>query len=56
MALRCKWEKKFLIQKLKHNKPKLWTTTKVEDIKTRWQAYTEKCTKKIFLTQKISIV
>ena len=42
MALRCKWKKKnFLIQKWKHNKPKLWTTTKVEDIKMRWQAYTE---------------
>ena len=39
-------KKNFLIQKWKHNKPKLWTTTKVEDIKVRWQAYTENCTKK----------
>ena len=34
-------KKNFLIQKWKHNKPKLWTTTKVEDIKMRWQEYTE---------------
>ena len=30
--------------------------TKAEDIKKRWQEYTEDCTKKIFMTQIITIV
>ena len=30
--------------------------TEAEDIKKRWQQYTEECTKKIFMTQIITIV
>ena len=30
--------------------------TEVEDIKKRWQEYTENCTKKIFMTQIITMV
>ena len=30
--------------------------TEAEDIKTRWQEYTEECTKKIFTTQIITMV
>ena len=30
--------------------------TEAEDIKKRWQEYTEDCTKKIFMTQIITIV
>ena len=30
--------------------------TEAEDIKKRWQAYTENCTKKIFMTQIIMMV
>ena len=30
--------------------------TEVEDIKKRWQEYTENCTKKIFTTQIITMV
>ena len=30
--------------------------TEVEDIKKRWQEYTENCTKKIFMTKIITMV
>ena len=30
--------------------------TEAEDIKKRWQEYTENCTKKIFMTQIITMV
>ena len=30
--------------------------TEAEDIKKRWQEYTENCTKKIFMTQVITMV
>ena len=30
--------------------------TEAEDIKKRWQEYTENCTKKMFTTQKITMV
>ena len=30
--------------------------TEAEDIKKRWQEYTENCTKKIFMTQIIMVV
>ena len=30
--------------------------TEAEDIKKRWQEYTKNCTKKIFMTQKITTV
>ena len=30
--------------------------TEAEDIKKRWQEYTEECTKKIFMTQIITMV
>ena len=30
--------------------------TEAEDIKKRWQEYTEKCTKKIFMTQIITMM
>ena len=30
--------------------------TEAEDIKKRWQEYTENCTKKIFMTQTITMV
>ena len=30
--------------------------TETENIKKRWQEYTEKCTKKIFMTQIITMV
>ena len=30
--------------------------TEAEDIKKRWQAYTENCTKNIFMTQKTMMV
>ena len=33
-----------------------WLSTEAEDIKKRWQEYTENCTKKIFMTQIITMV
>ena len=30
--------------------------TEAEDIKKRWQAYTENCTKNIFMTQKTTML